>query len=151
METALAIETDATDFGRAIRAAREARRVSVRQAAIAAGISEARWRQLENGYVVVAADTRIPANPRPKTVRAMADAVGLDLKEAFEKAGLPIPDDVLAASQVEVDVPSVGGLTEGAEPYLSRRTGPDLSTVTTDALLEELAKRARASNPDADR
>ena len=51
----------------------------------------------------------------------------------------------------EVDRSSVGGGQEGREPYLSRRTGPDLTDVTTDALLEELARRARANNPDATR
>ncbi|MCU1589237.1 MAG: hypothetical protein JWP11_493 [Frankiales bacterium] len=151
MEIALVAEHEPSPFGVGIRAAREYRGLSVRQAAIRAGISEARWRQLENGYVTVAAGTRIAANPRPATVRAMADAVGLDVAEAFQRSGLPIPDDVLARSQVKVDRPSVAGEDHGREPYLSRRDGPDLSDVTTDALLEELAKRARANNPDADR
>lgn len=136
-------------FGRALRHARGTK--SVRQAAREAGISEARWRQLENGYQVVARDHRVPVRPSSKSVRAMAEAVGLDLREAFEKAGLPVPDDVLAPPQVEVDQRSVAAAREGPEPYLSRREGPDLRNVTTDALLEELAKRARANNPDAHR
>lgn len=40
---------------------------------------------------------------------------------------------------------------EGAEPYLTRREGPDLSSATIDELLEEVARRARAANPDAQR
>lgn len=45
----------------------------------------------------------------------------------------------------------VGPGDQSPQPYLSRRTGPDLTDVTTDALLEELARRARANNPDAHR
>lgn len=51
--------------------------------------------------------------------------------------------------QGEVNGSSVGGNRKGQEPYLSRREGPNLSDVSTDALLEEIAKRARANNPDA--
>lgn len=40
---------------------------------------------------------------------------------------------------------------EGATTYLTRREGPDLSTATIDELLEEVARRARAANPDAQR
>lgn len=45
----------------------------------------------------------------------------------------------------------VGPVDEGREPYLTRREGPDLSTATIDELLEEVARRARAANPDAQR
>lgn len=105
-------------YGTAIRAARGS--MSVRAAARAADMSEARWRQLENGYQVVAKDHRVPVRPSERTVRAMAKAVGLDLLEAFEKSGLPVPADVVAGRQVEVDRRPVGydlnaeadGLTE---------------------------------------
>jgi transcriptional regulator with XRE-family HTH domain len=140
-----------TAFGELLALARRRRALNVREASRAAGISEGRWRQLELGYQQVASGVRIPARPRASTVRAVAKAVGLDLATAFRELGLPVPEDVLAESQVEIDPRSVAGEPDSAEPYLSRRTGPDLSDVTTDALLEELARRARANNPDADR
>lgn len=107
-------------FGSELAAARKRRGLNVRQAAQRAGISEGRWRQLELGYQQVAAGVRVPANPKPTTVRAVADAVGLDLRVAFARLGLPVPDDLVAQAEVEVDLGSVGRPTENAEEILFR-------------------------------
>jgi transcriptional regulator with XRE-family HTH domain len=107
-------------FGAALAAARKRRGLNVRQASQRAGISEGRWRQLELGYQQAAGGVRIPANPKSTTVRAVATAVGLDLVSAFEAVGLPVPDDVLAGPQVEVDRPSVGARAQDAEDALFR-------------------------------
>lgn len=56
-------------------------------------------------------------------------------------------------SEAEVDRRPVGSEGDGREPYLTRRRpeDPDLTNVSTDALLEEIARRARDRNPDAGR
>jgi hypothetical protein len=73
--------------------------------------------------------------------------------QAVLAGGEPTVTEENSGRQVQVDRPSVGAEGEGREPYLTRRgpEEPDLSTVSTDALLEEIARRARDRNPDATR
>jgi len=67
--------------------------LSKREAARLAGISEGRWRQVVTG-VQKAGGMEIPANPRRKTVIAMANAVRADIDEALRLAGFePAPAD----------------------------------------------------------
>lgn len=65
--------------------------------------------------------------------------------------GNPTVTEGNSGGEVQVNGRSVGAHREGPEPYLSRREGPNLSDISTDALLEEIAKRARSNNPDATR
>jgi transcriptional regulator with XRE-family HTH domain len=83
-------------FGRAIRAARGSR--SVRSLAKAAGLSEGRWRQLENGYVS-SGGAKVDARPSAESALAMADAVGLPRADAFSLAGIDASEhaDLLAS------------------------------------------------------
>jgi hypothetical protein len=85
-------------FGPMLRAARERIRpkLSIRKAAELADISEAMWRKLENGYYMVqgkpvflvgSGSERTGTTPR--TVRAVAKVVGLDVNEALRTAGFP--------------------------------------------------------------
>jgi hypothetical protein len=67
---------------------RDARgQMSVRGAARRAGISEARWRQVEAGAQKVAGGIEVPVHPRAETVTAMARVVGADVTRALELAG----------------------------------------------------------------
>lgn len=73
-----------TTFGDAIREARGGR--SIRSMALRAGISEGRWRQLENGHASAGRGAVIQANPKPETAAEMARAVGLDPAHALQLA-----------------------------------------------------------------
>ena len=63
--------------GKALGAARVAAKLSKRQAASAAGISEGWWRHLESGRIPQRDGSSIAPNPRDDTLIAAAKAVGL--------------------------------------------------------------------------
>src|SRR6185437_8448534 len=83
------------------------RKQSIRQAALAAGISEARWRQLESG----ARSTRLGYAPEPAppgTLARMAHAVGVtaaELRDNGEEEAAAILEELAAehAAQAEAD------------------------------------------------
>jgi hypothetical protein len=118
-------------FGKAIRRARGPR--SVRGLAPLANISEARWRQLENGYTSAAKGMRIPARPKASTAAAMAAAVGLTEDEGLRLAGFTRED---LADEDAALIPTRG------------------SDLTNQELLDEVARRmgieAVALTPPAD-
>lgn len=67
---------------------REARgRMSVREAARRAEVSESRWRQVEAGVQKMAGGIEVPVHPRPETVAAMCVAIGADAARGLELAG----------------------------------------------------------------
>lgn len=146
-------------FGDFVQQCRSNTGMSIRAAASLAGISEGRWRQVEKGYQSVGGGLRVPVKPSERLVERIADALSLERDEMLDRAGYPEAAErwrqrVTAENsepQVQVNGGSVGGHEKGREPYLSRREGPNLSDVSTDALLEEIAKRARSNNPDATR
>jgi len=132
-------------FGRALQEARERLGLNVRQASIKAGISEGRWRQLEMGYQRVASDVFVPANPKVSTLRRVAAAVGLDLRLAFEKAGLPVPADVLAQPQVESPGSAVGGDGQDEEIVLRLPVKPGTSARRREQMRRIAEASARAA------
>lgn len=78
-------------LGALLENARTHLKISKREAARRAGISEARWRQVVTGLQNTR-DRGTPSNPRAVTVAAMARAVDLDPDEALRVAGLdPLP------------------------------------------------------------
>ncbi|MFI5783197.1 helix-turn-helix domain-containing protein [Nocardia sp. NPDC051570] len=86
------------EFGRLVQEARESAGLSKREAAKRAGISEARWRQLELGYEVIRQQT-FPVKTTPETVAHIAKALGLSRDEllvaaGFDPAMVDIPDEV---------------------------------------------------------
>ncbi|UKD50824.1 helix-turn-helix domain-containing protein (plasmid) [Amycolatopsis sp. FU40] len=85
-------------FGVRLRAAREQLRLSRREAARRAGLSEARWRQLEKGTQPIDGVEQ-PVSTRPDTVFKAADVVGLDPREALLLAGFE-PDEHLISSDL---------------------------------------------------
>jgi transcriptional regulator with XRE-family HTH domain len=75
--------------GKLITEARKRARLSGREAARRAGISEGRWRQIVNGYIVVAKGVYSPVVAAPAgTVARMAQTVDLS-PEALAAAGRP--------------------------------------------------------------
>lgn len=62
-------------------------RMSVREAARRAELSESRWRQVEAGVQKMAGGIEVPVHPRPETVAAMCQAIGADVARGLELAG----------------------------------------------------------------
>ena len=72
--------------GRLIAVAQKRSRLSIRKAAELAGMSDARWRQIVNGYQIVSGGLRIPVRGPAETLARMAQAVGVTA-EQLEEAG----------------------------------------------------------------
>lgn len=83
------------EVGRQLRQAREAQRpkMSAREAARRAGISDITYRQLEAGQRQVSKDLTVPVSPRDDTLAKSAKAVGLDPAPLFELVGRTYEDD----------------------------------------------------------
>jgi len=62
-------------------------RMSIREAARRADISESRWRQVEAGVQRMAGGIEVPVHPRPETVAAMCKAISADVQRGLELAG----------------------------------------------------------------
>ncbi|WP_280245135.1 MULTISPECIES: helix-turn-helix domain-containing protein [Nocardia] len=100
-------------FGQRLQQAREAAPMRKREAAKRAGISEARWRQLERGFESVRG-IEVDVRTTPETVARVASAVGLDINEMLELAGFN-PDLVGATpSGIGVETVDVSGLSPEA-------------------------------------
>lgn len=128
-------EFEPTAAARLIEARRGDQRLSVRKAAMTAGISEGRWRQVAKGYQAAAGGARLPVNVRPDTLARMAAAVGLtsaDLRSLGEREAA----DELDAAQHPAPV----GVVLHAERYhravalLDAWLRDDASHPPTDAL-----------------
>jgi hypothetical protein len=77
-----------TPYGAIIEHARGA--TSKRQAALAAGISEGRWRQIVTGMQHVGDGQTVRARPKRETLLAMARAVGADAVAVLTAAGMDV-------------------------------------------------------------
>lgn len=82
-------EPTAKAVGAALGQARRALKLSKREAARRAGISEITWRTYENGVRQVTSDYQVPVSPRDDKLEAAAKAVGLDPAVVFALAGRP--------------------------------------------------------------
>lgn len=88
--------TELTSHGRLLEHARtKVLGLSGREAARRAGISESRWRQIVTGWQPAGAGNRIPANPSPRTIVAMALAVQLDPGQVIKAAQMVVEPVVL--------------------------------------------------------
>ncbi len=106
------VATDAERLGAAIKAARGSR--SVRSVAREIGLSEGRWRQVENGYQSAGQGHKIAVHPKATTLEAMAKAVGLNPIEALRIVGRE--DEAAVASEPVPGDPRPVGLGR-AVPY----------------------------------
>lgn len=66
---------------------RQRGRMSIREAARRANISESRWRQVEAGVQKLAGGVEVPVHPRAETVAGMCEAVSADVRTGLELAG----------------------------------------------------------------
>jgi transcriptional regulator with XRE-family HTH domain len=126
--------------GQAIEAARTRARLSIREAARRAEMSEGRWRQIVRGYHL-AAGVVVPDYGPDDTIARMAHAVGLTPTD-LTKAGRPDAAAILRTfSHAE------------EPPALFEAPTTDLTHATDDQLLEELGRRLRRThgNPTATR
>ncbi|MEU3013407.1 helix-turn-helix domain-containing protein [Nocardia asteroides] len=104
-------EADDTDYpqwaaGALIQAAREDAGYSKRQAARKSGISEGRWRQLEDGWEVTRG-AKIPVRTTPETIVQIAHAMAIDAEQLLKAAGIdpgaaPVVDVVYAQRTIDV-------------------------------------------------
>jgi hypothetical protein len=78
-------------------------KLSAREAARRAGISEGRWRQIAGGYQVVSAGVYAPVHGPPETLARMAAVVGVTPAQ-LSKAGRPDAARALAAVSSGGDV-----------------------------------------------
>lgn len=62
-------------------------RMSIREAARRADISESRWRQVEAGFQRMAGGIEVPVHPRAETVANMCRAISADVRRGLELAG----------------------------------------------------------------
>ncbi|GAA2696318.1 helix-turn-helix domain-containing protein [Actinoplanes palleronii] len=95
-----------TPLGDLLEKARsEVLRISVREAARRARISDTRWHQVVTGKQRKAG-ADVPVNPTDRTVIAMASAVGVDPGDALEAAGfIRLSDEHVAAILRETEEP----------------------------------------------
>ncbi len=97
-EGAEALETDPERrawafIGSRLYQGRKRFQISKREAARRAGISEALWRQLEGGGLMIKPGHFLP-NPRPENLVAAANAVEEDPEVFFEALGRDMPEGV---------------------------------------------------------
>ena len=78
-------------FGLELQRRREEKGLKIRPAAQQAGLSEARWRQLEKGFYPVQGQ-KLPIKTRAVTVAAVARVVDWDVTDALRTAGMD-PDE----------------------------------------------------------
>jgi transcriptional regulator with XRE-family HTH domain len=78
-------------------------KLSAREAARRAGISEGRWRQIASGYQVVSAGVYAPVHGPARTLARMAAVVGVTPAQ-LKKAGRPDAAKLLASADPDVDV-----------------------------------------------
>jgi hypothetical protein len=78
-------------------------KLSAREAARRAGISEGRWRQIAGGYQVVSAGVYAPVHGPAATLAAMASVVGVTPAQ-LRKAGRPDAARALATAPADADV-----------------------------------------------
>lgn len=88
------------EFGVLLRRARTRLKLSVRESARRAGISESRWRQLESGAQPAEGSELTTVSTTPETVLKVSKVVGLDEREALLHAGF-VPDDHLRSDEVD--------------------------------------------------
>ncbi|QVJ03015.1 helix-turn-helix transcriptional regulator [Nocardiopsis eucommiae] len=102
-----------TPEGELIQSAIKRAKLSARQAAERAGISEGRWRQIANGYQVVAKGTYIPVTGPAETVAAMAEVAGVTAVQLAEVGREDAAEELRAKRGSEGSVPAPAGTWDG--------------------------------------
>jgi transcriptional regulator with XRE-family HTH domain len=111
-------------------------KLSAREAARRAGISEGRWRQIASGYQVVSAGVYAPVRGPAQTLARMAAVVGVTPAQ-LRRAGRPDAARALAAGPAEAD--AVHELLRRVREMNSEQARELLATIAF-----ELGQRVRA-------
>lgn len=137
--------------GALIERALKASRLSQREAARRAGLSENRWRAIMHGYQNVGAGTNAPVRGPADTVARMAQVVGVT-PEQLEGAERPDAADELRALKTDKPEPTTGeGLSdvEVAELLRLAREDPQVARATLRKM--QGGGRTPPPTPDEDR
>jgi hypothetical protein len=111
-------------------------KLSAREAARRAGISEGRWRQIASGYQVVSAGVYAPVRGPAQTLARMAAVVGVTPAQ-LRRAGRPDAAKALAAGPADADV--VHELLQRVREMNSEQARELLATIAL-----ELSQRGQA-------
>lgn len=110
--------------------------ISMRSAAELAGLSEARWRQIENGYRVAAKDLRVPVVAPDETIAQMAECLAGEPDE-LRAIGYERAADLLARRQERM----YGDVERTAE------MADQLVQIPDDMLAAEVVRRILERDP----
>lgn len=127
-----------------IDAARRRARLTVRKAAQLSGLSEARWRQITNGYQVVSG-TKLAVRAPAETVARMALAMDLT-PDQLAKVGRP--DAAEALKEITPPAPAHSGAATEYTPPPVDAVYAILASLPPDAQAEVVRRLAR-ENPAA--
>jgi hypothetical protein len=122
--------------GRLIEVAQKRARISARKAADAAGMSDARWRQIVNGYQSAGAGQVVTVHGPDDTIARMAEVVGVSPAEMRE-AGRERAAEVLEGLLKPIDA----NMARSAEEFIASLLNPDLARFTDAELLAEVQGR----------
>lgn len=129
-----------------IKEALKRSRLSGREAARRAGISDARWRQIVNGYQVVSGH-QVPVRAPDETLARMAHAAGVAADD-LRAAGRPEAADLLAALEGPPSPQSAPG-AHPSDPHLEAIAAL-LATLSPEAQ-DEVLRRVGLAEPAAHR
>lgn len=114
---------------------REANRISGRQAAARAGISEGRWRQIEKGFQS-AGGQRVPVRAPASTLASMGNALGASRQQMVEVGR----ED---AADLMPEAPDGMVLAEHLQSEREQARRVLLADASLDAIVHELSNRVR--------
>jgi transcriptional regulator with XRE-family HTH domain len=110
--------------GLLLESARQAARLTAREAARRAGISEGYWRQVVKGYQSVSGGAYAPISDVPaKTIARMAVAVGLSPERMETEGGRPDAADRMRSTPAPAAQPPAGATLTVADPAGERMAG----------------------------
>ncbi|MGA5599544.1 helix-turn-helix domain-containing protein [Streptomyces griseoincarnatus] len=129
---------------RLIKEALRRARLSAREAARRAGISETRWRQIANGYQDVGKGVRVPTTGPADTLARMAQVAGVTADQ-LRQAGRPDAADELAELESQAAPASTAGFA--GDPQIDA-IATLLATLPPEAQ-DEVLRRVRRDTPPA--
>ncbi|KUN37760.1 hypothetical protein AQJ30_15885 [Streptomyces longwoodensis] len=137
------------------QAARRAR-LSARQAAKRASMSDARWRHIVNGYESVGRGMKIPVTAPAETLARMAQAVGVTSQQ-LDEAGRPDAAEILnelapppPSSDSATHADAGAGGPYGNDPHLDAITAllASLPPEAQDEVLRRLGRTHPSAHPE---
>ena len=119
-------------------------KLSVRQAASRADISEGRWRQIALGYTSAAAGIKVPVSAPAETVARMAKVVGVTSAELTD-AGRQ--DAAIELTQMNAPKPKRTWVTDWSDPEVVGNAIEELFEIV-DSLQQQINQREEGDGDD---